>query len=276
MLIGSRPDWFSLFFDPNPVAMGDTVLLFRGDQVLLREEGESKLPLWEDLSASFSDSGLLHALSQGARRVFIGEAGAEDAAPAGLSFESVRAFRTLRPSQDGLLLNAVYHLVVWYRTHRFCGACGGGVKPAEHERALVCEACGLTTYPVISPAVIVAITDGDRILLARNARGTFRHFSLIAGFVEVGETAEQAAEREIMEEVGLRVKNLRFFATQPWGLSQSLMIGFQAELDGSDAVTMDPVELAEARWFARSELEPTDNTASIAFEMIERFRTGTL
>ena len=126
-------------------------------------------------------------------------------------------------------------------------------SPLPLERALGCESCGQVTYPTVSPAVSVAITQGDRLLMARNARGAFHHFSLIAGYVEPGESLEDTVHREVMEEVGLRVKNLRYVGSQPWGLSQSLMVGFHAGWGGGSP---QESELAEARWFHRSEIAP--------------------
>ena len=131
-------------------------------------------------------------------------------------------------------------------------------------------------YPSVLPAVIVAITNNDRLLLARNAQNVFRFFSLIAGFVEVGETAEQAVHREVLEEVGLRVKNVRYVASQPWGISQSLMLGFAAELDGPDTIRLQESELAEARWFTREEVPIYESTTSIAFDIMAKFRLGQL
>ena len=124
--------------------------------------------------------------------------------------------------------------------------------------------------------MIVAITDGDRILLARNARGEARHYALIAGYVEVGKTLAHAVRREVLEEVGLRVKNLRYLGDQPWGVSGSLMFAFHAELDGSPEITLQQSELADAQWFARDALAPSAHRVSIAFELIERFRRGEL
>ena len=186
----------------------------------------------------------------------------------------MRSFRSLLPTEDGALLNAAYHLSVWYREHRFCGACGGSMQPAPVERALQCGCCSHILYPTIQPAVITAITHGNRLLLARNAHSAWRHYSLIAGYVEVGETAEQAVRRETMEEVGLRLQNIRFIASQPWGFSQSLMLGFTAELDGPADIRLQESELSEAGWFRREDVPQLDSTASIAYDLMERFRRG--
>lgn len=277
MLINERHAEFSLLFDPKPVETGDTILLFRGNEVLLRTSPEtSRLPLWGDLAGAFAGVSPRHAFSQGDRRFFIADAAEDVPAPPGLDWENVRVFRTLLPTTDGALLNAAWHLSGWYRNHRFCGACGGPTHPEPVERALKCGRCGLIVYPSVLPAVIVAVTDGGRLLLARNAHSAFRHFSLIAGFVEVGETAEQAVRREVLEEVGLRVRNVRYVASQPWGFSQSLMLGFTAGLDGPADIRLQESELSEARWFTRGEVPKNDSTSSIAFDLMERFRSGLL
>jgi len=275
MLINEHPAVFSLSVDPMAIHNGDTLLLFRDQSVLLRtSEQAGRLPLWEEIAGVAADAKPLHAFAQGNRRYFIAAADAD--APAGFAFEGIRVFRTLLPTADGALLNAAWHLWVWYREHRFCGTCGGKMAISVNERALVCEHCGHTLFPSIAPAVIMAVTDGDRLLLARNANGAWRKYSLVAGYVEIGETAEQAVRREVLEEVGLTVKNIRYIASQPWGLSQSLMLGFTAELDGSPEITLQQSELSDARWFRRAEIPAIDSTASIAFDLMERFRQGRL
>lgn len=279
MLINDRPERFSLFYDSVPCAPEDTALVFRGDSVVLRPEGAaSRLPDWGELATAFSDIQPFHLFTQDKRRVFLAEipTDAEAMLPEGFSFEQARVFRLMQSHEDAFLLNAANHLNAWYRTHRFCGACGTRVEPAASERALACPACGLIQYPTIAPAIIVAITDGSEILLARNAHGVFRHFSLIAGYVEVGETLEQAVRREIMEEVGLRVRDIRYLGSQPWGLSQSMMIGFHATLDGARDVVLQESELADARWFTADHLPEHASPVSIAYSIIERFREGNL
>ncbi|MEA5016641.1 MAG: NAD(+) diphosphatase [Candidatus Limiplasma sp.] len=194
----------------------------------------------------------------------------------GFAFQPIDCFRRLPREEDSFWLITAYHLVVWARRSRFCGNCGQPLSPLPLERALGCGSCGQVVYPTISPAVSVAITQGDRLLMARNARSAFRHFSLIAGYVEAGESLEDTVHREVMEEVGLRVKNLRYVGSQPWGVSQSLMLGFHGELEGGDEITLQESELSEARWFHRSEIEPNPNPLSLSFAMIESFRAGTL
>ncbi|HNW85919.1 MAG TPA: NAD(+) diphosphatase [Candidatus Limiplasma sp.] len=281
MLLNDRPEAFSLAYDARPCEPGDTALVFCGDQVLLygdEGEGSTRLPRWEDLLNLSLQKKPLHAFTQGNRRVFLTLAEAKElqTLPAGLTLEASRVFRTLTSQTDAFLLSSAYHLATWYRLRKFCGVCGGLTKAAPAERALVCDCCGAVQYPTISPAVIVAITDGDRLLLARNARGVFRHYSLIAGYVEVGETLEQTVQREVMEEVGLRVKDIRYLGNQPWGLSQSQMIGFHAVLDGSPEIVLQESELAEAHWFTKEELPEHAGPSSIAYELIRRFSEGDL
>ena len=192
-----------------------------------------------------------------------------------LYYEEVGIFRTL-PYDTAALITTSWHLWSWYQNNRFCGRCGHSNRPDEKERALRCTHCGRMTFPMICPAVIVAITCGDKILLVRNARSTFKHYALVAGYVEVGETLEHAVHREVQEEVGIRLSSLRYLGNQPWGVSGSHMFAFHATADDAQPVVIQESELTEARWFHRDEVEPRQRMVSIAAELIERFRMGTL
>lgn len=193
----------------------------------------------------------------------------------GLSYYKLDVFRSL-PYTSAALITSCWHLWSWYSRNRFCGRCGKPLSPDASERALRCAECDQVVFPMIAPAVIVAITCGDSILLAKNAHSSFQHYALIAGFVEVGETLEHAVEREVMEEVGLHVRSLRYVGNQPWGISGSQMFAFHAEATGDEKIILQKSELSDARWFKREELTPPEHTVSIAFELIERFRNGRL
>ncbi len=165
-------------------------------------------------------------------------------------------------------------LMNWYHRTRYCGACGKEMKHSESERAMVCPYCNNTVYPNIAPAVIVALYSGDRILLTKYAHGPYKRYALIAGYTEFGETIEETVSREVMEEVGLKVKNIRYFGSQPWPFSGTQLMGFITELDGNDKIRMDKDELSVAEWKNRDELVPEENPRSLTNTMIQAFRKG--
>jgi NAD+ diphosphatase len=165
-------------------------------------------------------------------------------------------------------------LVDWDRTHRFCGQCAAATEPARGERARRCPRCDLVAFPRLAPAVITLIErDDGRILLARNPNFPVPFFSLLAGFVEPGETLEQAVERETFEEVGVTVGDITYWGSQPWPFPHSLMVGFRARyLEGEFVLQAD--EIAEAGWFGRDELPMVPPTMSIAGRMIQQWATA--
>lgn len=142
------------------------------------------------------------------------------------------------------------------------------------ERSQVCPVCGYTVYPKICPAVIVAVYDEDRLLLTRYTGRPFTRHALVAGFNEIGESIEDTVRREVMEEVGLKVKHLQFYKSQPWVFTDSLLVGFYAELDGTSKITLQEDELADARWYSRGEIPRDYSSISLTGEMIEAFRLG--
>lgn len=160
----------------------------------------------------------------------------------------------------------------WFERNRFCGCCGSPTALHPTERAFVCESCGHVIYPDLSPSVIVGVTDGDRILLTKYAGRAFKRYALVAGYTEFGETLEETVRREVAEEVGLKVKNIRYYKSQPWPFSGALLVGYFAELDGSDRITLQESELAEGTWFSREDIPIMDSRLSLTNEMIEVFR----
>lgn len=185
-------------------------------------------------------------------------------------------FRTFEPEYLAFAGITATQINRFRLDRRYCGRCGHPTVPSTTERACICPECGQIEYPKISPAVIIAIVDTgrDKILLTRYAGGSYRHWALVAGFVEVGETFKGAARREIMEEVGLKVSDLVYYKSQPWSFSDSAMIGFFAKLDGDPAITLQESELGEAKWFSREEVPDLPSTISVGQEMITLFKNG--
>ena len=192
------------------------------------------------------------------------------------TLENTEIFRYVKPRHLAFAGITGYQLYQWYRDHRYCGRCGKRMKQDTKERMLYCESCKNMEYPKICPAVIVAIRNGDKLLMSRYARGTYHRYALIAGYVEVGETFEECVRREVMEEVGLKVKNIRYYKSQPWSFSDSVMIGFTAELDGDDTIRLEEDELAEAGWFTKDEIVEYPPYISVGHEMMKAFKDGTL
>lgn len=158
----------------------------------------------------------------------------------------------------------------WYRNHRFCGRCGAPTRLDPRERATVCDACRQSYYPRLSPCVIGIVERGDHCLLAHRAQSHTRRFSALAGFIEPGETAEQALAREIEEEVGIQIANIRYFSSQPWPFPGQLMLGFHADYAGGD-IQVDGVEIDEAHWFHANKLPETPPAGTISGQLIQDF-----
>jgi NAD+ diphosphatase len=194
-------------------------------------------------------------------------------APEGYEYMVSRTFRNMSPVER-LGGATATHLAHWESLNRFCGCCGREMARGEKERSMVCPKCGNVVYPRISPVVIVAVHNGDKLLMAHNIDNPNPRLFLISGFVEIGESLEQAVHREVLEEAGLRVKNVRYFGSQPWPFSDSLIAGFTAELDGDDTIHMQEAELSEATWVRREDIPEYETDVSISCCLIENFRRG--
>jgi NAD+ diphosphatase len=191
-------------------------------------------------------------------------------------YKEINFFRTIRQQEIAWISIVGFNLMNWYSQNKFCGKCGARTQQKPDERAIICPDCNTIVFPKISPAIIVAIICNNKILLARNSNFPGNWYSLIAGYVDVGESLEEALTREVKEEVGLDVKNIRYYKNQPWPLSGSMMIGFIAEADETQSISIDNKEIAEAAWFTRGNLPTHSSNISIAGEMIEQFEKGEL
>ena len=161
----------------------------------------------------------------------------------GFEFIGINSFRRAIPKYRAFAVITAYHLYGWYRDNKFCGRCGKAMIHDDKERMMKCPVCNNMVFPKISPAVIVGVTDGDRILFTKYAQRTYTNYALVAGFAEIGETLEETVIREVKEETGLDVTNVRYYKSQPWALSGSLLAGFYCDLKGSDKIKLQEDEL---------------------------------
>lgn len=180
-------------------------------------------------------------------------------------------FRTAQPKELALAGITGLHLNGWYLKNKFCGACGTGLVMDEGERMMRCPACGNMIYPRINPAVIVGVVDGDRILLTKYRGREYKKYALVAGFTEIGESFEETVRREVMEETGLKVKNISYYKSQPWGFTDNILAGYFCQVDGDTRIKMDQDELSVAQWVHKDDIDIVNEDLSLTNEMICRF-----
>jgi NAD+ diphosphatase len=249
--------------------------ILRGSDLLVSHDGDSiDLPGHDDVLRFGFPPGRAHLLGivSGTHCRVLGVP-VETAAPEGWKFEGVRSlFGTISESFFAAAARAL-EIDEWDRTHRFCGTCGSPTALKTGERALACTSCGHLSYPRISPAVIVAIVRGRSLLLARARRFPPTLYSVLAGFVEPGETLEECVAREVREETAIEVKNIRYFASQPWPFPHSLMVAFTAE-HASGEIRVDPEELVDAGWYTVDNFPSLPDPMTVARRLINWFAAG--
>ena len=260
----------------------DIVICVQGKNTLLHrdEDGTLSLPTWGQVRAwcdsweRWFDYPTQYAFTMQEQRyfIFMGKAGAVEGDY--FTYENATILRQQTSKNVIFAMMTAWQIYQWYRVNRFCGACGEKTVHDGKERMMRCPTCGNMIFPKIAPAAIIGLIHGDKLMLSTYAgRGTKR-YGLLAGFIEIGETAEEAVAREVMEEVGLKVKNIRYYKSQPWGVAGNLSIGYFCDLDGDDTVRLDENELASAEWFDRNDLPAEDDGISLTREMIRIFGEG--
>lgn len=261
------------FIPDCPLDADGLLFLFRGGDVLCRiEDGTVHMPAVRDIPG-ISEHRYLFALD--GVPCFLGMDEAVEA-PAGWEYVAVRALRNRAQGPRERIFAAWtgFQLANWYMDNRYCGRCGGKTHPAADERAMVCDCCRRRIYPRIIPAVIVGVINGDQILMTKYNGRDIPFYALIAGFTEIGETLEETVAREVMEEAGLRVKNIRYYKSQPWGIVDDLLAGFYCDVDGDTEIHMDAKELKEAVWVRREDVVGQPNDFSLTHEMMMTFKAG--
>ncbi|MBR6165387.1 MAG: NAD(+) diphosphatase [Clostridia bacterium] len=270
MIQDIAPSRLNIAYAPEIPCAEDTVLLFdeTGRLCVRIQGGALSFPASRDIP--MPDGGMTYLFSVDHVRFFLAPQGTEVRLP-GYEYKTLRELRELAAGRNLFAAFTAYHLWKWYRDNCRCGRCGGGNEPHPAERALRCRQCGHVIYPRINPAVIVGVIRGDCLLITRYRTG-YAHNALVAGFAEIGETLEQTVQREVMEETGIRVKNIRYYRSQPWGIAQDLLVGFFCEAEEPAEIRMDPRELKYAEWVSREEivLQPTD--LSLTNDMMKFFK----
>lgn len=262
--------------DINPAEITSTdayLFLFHQDELLIKEkEGITQIPLVSDMD---------FPLTQLAERQFIGILDGHECfiahlhipqLPAGFAWTKVRPLYGQLADDFFWFTCRAFHLINWLNTNKFCGCCGGSLKMSGQELALECPLCSHLVYPRISPAIIVAVTHNNQLLLARSKRFPPNQYGVIAGFVEPGETLEECVQRELKEEVGVQVHNINYFGSQPWPFPDSLMVAFTAQ-SITENITIDNREIVAADWFSLEKFPTVSNKPSIGRQLIDWFIT---
>ena len=263
---------FSLHREP---AAADKVIVYRaGEMLCCVENNIIDFPKAEELPDKYRER-LTYLFEVGGEGFFLLLTDSDESPELAGNYTlgSIRKIRSTDPAPQKYLFAAMtaQHLAEWHVSSRFCGRCGGENIHDENERAMFCPECGKKVYPRIDPAVIVGVVKGDRLLITRYRTG-FAHNALVAGFTEIGESLEATVSREVMEETGIKVKNIRYYKSQPWGMASNILAGFFCEADSDGSIHMDENELKYAEWLSSEEivLQPYDH--SLTNEMMKLFK----
>jgi len=201
---------------------------------------------------------------------YTAELAGDNSFPEGTALHGVRELLGVVNDELFAVAGHANQIIHWDQTHQYCGRCSDPTRDKKDERAKICLSCGLINYPRVTPAIIVAVVRGDTILLARSTRFRSNFYSVLAGFVEPGETLEDCVAREIKEEVGISVQNIRYFGSQPWPFPNSLMVGFTAEYSGGE-ISVDASEIIYADWFSNHNFPQIPGKQTIARQLIDWF-----
>jgi|SRR5208283_785501 len=268
----------SFIISLNPVTgitVKDLWFIFRGDKLLVRlTETGAEVPDSQDIT--WLDQNIIRSHYVGTLNelnCYTAEIAGNAAEPNGMSFQELRPLLGFMDEEFFWAAGRAFQIINWERTHQFCGRCGFSTRLKADERARECPHCGLVIYPEISPAIIVAVVRGGEILLARSHSFRNEFYSVLAGFVEYGETFEETVRREVREEVGIEIKNIRYFGSQPWPFPNSVMVGFMADYE-SGAIRINEAEIVDAGWFASNNLPALPRTGTIARRLLDYFTEG--
>jgi NAD+ diphosphatase len=258
--------------EPDRIPDGALLVLVRNNRICIRTGIDRTIFVRDSLKiADFVRENAHYLGHLGSAPCYAYDAG--NLPVSGCEDSGVRELAGIISDEELAIAGLAVQVVDYDRTTRYCGRCGARTDSSRSERAKICPACRNVTYPRISPAIIVLVRKGDTILLVRGKRAPVGRYSLVAGFVEPGETIEHAVHREVQEEAGIEIKNVRYLASEPWPFPNSLMSGFVADYAGG-TIHPDGIEIEAAGWFGRDKLPDFPPKLSIAHTLIERWASG--
>ena len=249
---------------------GDKLLVFdkKGRMMVSEQDGKLVFPSASDVR----DPHAVYCFSLDDEKYFL-TLDAEAVQKEGFSFYDTREIRDISSNKEAFIAFTAWHLWRWYADNIYCGRCAEKLEFDKKERALRCPKCNNVIYPRINPAVIVGVIKGDCLLITKYRSG-YGHSALVAGFTEIGETFEETVQREVMEETGVKVKNIRYYKSQPWGIAQDILAGYFCEADGDGIIHRDNNELKYAEWVKREDIVLQPNNLSLTNEMMSIFKEG--
>ena len=252
----------------------DNIMIFNDKKELLLEESNCRIsfPKFEELNSNLE---LIYLFSIDNINYFLDNTGLVNEFE-NYKYQNISITRKAKPRYLSFAAITAYQLNNWYSKNKYCGNCGNKMHHGEKSRTMICPNCYDTRYPFLAPAVIVGIINRDKLLLTKYANSNHKRFALVAGYAEIGESIEDTVRREVMEEVGLKVRNIRYYKSQPWGIVDDLLAGFFCEVDGSRDIRMDEKELKEALWVEREEVELQPDDFSLTNEMMRMFKENRL
>ncbi len=263
---------FSIDYDNKGISGDDFILSYDGNKILCRIDSHGlSFPKFSDLSLDFGQN-FVFGFLVGSNRFFIASEGIISVDD--FDYVNINMLKTLNNSVSQFAGVTGYHYNSFHLENKFCGKCGTKLNHNALKRCMLCPNCGNEVFPKIAPAVIVGIIDEqtDSILMTRYADRDYKKLALVAGFAEMGESAEQTAMREAMEETGLNITDLTYYSSQPWGFAQNLLFGYFAKVTGSRKITLDRHELSEGLWVPRKDVIAQPNSISLTGEMIWAFK----
>ena len=277
MIQDIAPHIYSNEFKNIPPQKDSYILFFQDHKILTvkRKDGETGFPRFQELEelndGLYEDSIYLFSIDED--RFYLAD---DISYPPLAQFEMVNTqeFRTMKPLHMAFAGITGFSSITGTVPEDTAGDAANVWSRMKKERMMKCPKCGQMEYPKICPAVIVGITHGNRLLMSKYAGREYKKYALIAGFNEIGESIEDTVRREVMEEVGLKVKNIRYYKSQPWSFTDTLLMGFFCDLDGEEEITLDREELAMAEWFEREDIPVTEKNISLTNEMIIKFKNG--